>query len=494
MLQRLSIKQTLFLSHLLLVLILILGMSYSRYQTEWTTRVNFAAGTAEGALVPMLHDISLAVAGRSYSKLLMPQKKAQFHNIEKLLYLDIQGTSDYSNKDYGLRYHRSLNKVWRSNVTLQEIDAAKAKTQELEHARNHPSNQQKTRMQKLEFLINKSTRDINILQDSVHLEESAFIPWQFPAIPPGKDYVLSYSEQAFYFKLPLLNRNGGHVLAIFDASHLFSLKKQIYDALIAEAFVSLIISIILVYWVSHTLVEPLRHLARQMGKDVEAMDMSQLEELKRNDEIGVLARGINTLTLQTQSQMKLLRHESATDALTGLPGRNSYAQQAERFFNQTRAENQLLGIIVCDIDNFKLYNDTFGHGRGDDVIKSIADAMHDAMRSDDLCFRIGGEEFVALLPLSDAKFLNIIAERIRSSVEKLSIPHITENGIVTLSVGALLVTPSAKKWTYSNAFDEADALLYKAKDKGRNRIAIGTLTPHKPCSTTKEENRSSETT
>lgn len=349
-------------------------------------------------------------------------------------------------------------------------------------------------MQKLEFLINKSTRDINILQDSIHLEESAFIPWQFPSIPPGKDYVLSYSEHVFYFKLPLLNRNGGHVVAIFDASHLFSLKKQIYDALIAEAFVSLIISVILVYWVSHTLVEPLRHLARQMGKDVEAIDMSQLEELKRNDEIGVLARGINTLTLQTQSQMKLLRHESATDALTGLPGRNSYAQKAERFFNQTRAENQLLGIIVCDIDNFKLYNDTFGHGRGDDVIKSIADAMHDAMRSDDLCFHIGGEEFVALLPLSDAKFLNIIAERIRSSVEKLSIPHVTENGIVTLSVGALLVTPSAKKWTYSSAFDEADALLYKAKGKGRNRIAIGTLTPHKPSSTTKEKDNLSETT
>ncbi|MDD1794212.1 sensor domain-containing diguanylate cyclase [Enterovibrio sp. ZSDZ42] len=475
MLKTFTINQLLFVSHLMLVLVLILGMSYSRYQSEWETRVQFATETAEHSLSPLLREMSGAIAARSYSTLMMPSQRERLLSIEPLLFLDIQGVSDYSDSTLSIHYLREEQQLWRTDVTEDEIRIAQDKLQTLINALDDPKNKEKVRAKKLRFLVNKAQDDLNVLHQSRYLTSHSAIPWSPPSASSQKNAYLSNKEKVIYLRLPLINKNGGMVEAVFDASALFSLKGQIYATIIAEASAALFISLLLIAGVTHWLVSPLRRLASRIDQDIELLDISDLDELHRNDEIGTLARGLHTLTFTAKSQMKVLRHQSDTDALTGIGGRHSYAGRAEPFYEAVLGQNQHFGIIVCDIDHFKIYNDTYGHARGDIVIKSIADTILSALRTNDHCFRIGGEEFVALLQLENPDALAAIAERMRAGVEELSIPHATKYGIVTISVGALLIAPSNNSWSYSDAFDEGDALLYKAKNNGRNQVAIGSI-------------------
>ncbi|MEZ8140876.1 GGDEF domain-containing protein [Enterovibrio sp. FF113] len=479
MLKRFTINQLLFVSHLMLVLVLIAGMSASRYQSEWESRVNYANERAERTLTPLVRDFSAAVAGRNYANLMMPSQNEALFNIGELLFLDIQGKSDYSENSVSVRYSREHMTVWRTDVTQDEINDVSARKNTLMAALDNPENQHKVRNRKLNFVLNKTVDDLNALQKSTRLS-SSFTPRWPPSSHSEKAFQLHQEDEVLIVQLPLINKNGGHVWAVFDAANLFTLKQQIFITLAIEAFVALCVSLLLIIGVTHWLVAPLSRLAKRIDHDIEHLDISDLEELRRNDEIGVLARGLHTLTLKAQTQMKILRHQSDTDALTGLAGRHSYTEHADAFFQATRAENKLFGIVVCDIDHFKAFNDTFGHGRGDVVIKSTANAILSALRKDDLCFRIGGEEFVALLQIENASALETVAERMRCSVEDLAIPHAAESAVVTLSIGALLITPSASAMSFSDAFDEADSLLYRAKRSGRNQIAIGTLQDQKP--------------
>lgn len=137
-------------------------------------------------------------------------------------------------------------------------------------------------------------------------------------------------------QLPLLNKNGGVLRAVFDAAPLYSLKGQIYRTIFVEASIALLASLLVIVAVTHWLVSPLRRLASRINQDIEGLDISDLEELKRQDEIGVLARGLHSLTEKTQSQLKLLRHLSDTDALTGLAGRHNYDRRAGAFYHTAR--------------------------------------------------------------------------------------------------------------------------------------------------------------
>ncbi|MDD1783139.1 sensor domain-containing diguanylate cyclase [Enterovibrio sp. ZSDZ35] len=467
MLKKLTINQLLFFSHLMLVVILIAGLSYSRYQSEWESRVNNEAALMEQSMSPLMREISAAVAGRNYTALTMPSHKDTLASIDSLLFLDIEGTSDYQGNKVCVRYFKETGEIWRIDVSDEELDIArqsrdalnsKLQSDELDHVA----------ARKLTFLLNKAEKDLVNLTKSQTLTNEFKTPWPIERLT--QKFVLFPDYKIAAIQLPLFNKNGGFIYAVFDASHLYSLKSDIYLTIAIEAVIALFVSLLLIVGVTHWLVAPLRRLAAEMDKDIERLNIAALDEIKRTDEIGVLARGLHTLTRKTQSQLKLLKHMSDTDALTGLSGRHNYNERAVALFNTTRHQGASFGVIVCDIDHFKLYNDSFGHGKGDDVIKKIADVLISTTRTNDLSFRIGGEEFVVLLKVHEAENLLFIAERMRSEVEALAIPHTTETGVVTLSVGAALVPPDSRQLTYTDAFEFADKLLYSAKNAGRNRV------------------------
>lgn len=164
---------------------------------------------------------------------------------------------------------------------------------------------------------------------------------------------------------------------------------------------------------------------------------------------------------------------SNTDALTQLPNRRRFEGALARAWQH--AEGAAVGLLMIDIDHFKRFNDRFGHPAGDDCLRCVAQAMRGELREGDMIARLGGEEFVVLLPTATMPAAAALAERLRAAVERLAIPHDGGDGrqVVTISVGIALVVPHLG--TPMELLESADRALYEAKRAGRNRAA--TLPP-----------------
>jgi diguanylate cyclase (GGDEF)-like protein len=129
-----------------------------------------------------------------------------------------------------------------------------------------------------------------------------------------------------------------------------------------------------------------------------------------------------------------------------------------------------LSLLMIDADFFKLYNDTYGHPRGDNGLKQIAEAIQDVVsRPGDLIARFGGEEFVVVLPSTENEGALQLAREVCESMSKRGLPHSASPfGIVTISVGCATMVPSLGQHAMS-LVESADSALYKAKHSGRNQ-------------------------
>jgi diguanylate cyclase (GGDEF)-like protein len=137
---------------------------------------------------------------------------------------------------------------------------------------------------------------------------------------------------------------------------------------------------------------------------------------------------------------------------------------------------QPLSLLIIDVDFFKEYNDAFGHQAGDDCLIQIARTIEDVFRrSGDFVARLGGEEFVALVPVTESDAVAELAEQARQAVFRLRIPHPNpDHDYVTISIGLSTTLPN-EILNASALYESADKALYAAKDEGRNRVCIDTL-------------------
>ncbi|MDE2362584.1 MAG: GGDEF domain-containing protein [Hyphomicrobiales bacterium] len=169
---------------------------------------------------------------------------------------------------------------------------------------------------------------------------------------------------------------------------------------------------------------------------------------------------------------KLRAAESDEDAnhdpLTGLGNRRYLEKRAGELWSVGAAEDRSVAAIVFDIDHFKLFNDTYGHARGDACLKRVAGCTHAELRElSDLAFRTGGEEFLILLPHVELDAAIGVAERIRRTIEGMAMPHESAaGGIVTASFGAACAQVGA--CSLEELIEAADGALYAAKRGGRN--------------------------
>jgi diguanylate cyclase (GGDEF)-like protein len=169
----------------------------------------------------------------------------------------------------------------------------------------------------------------------------------------------------------------------------------------------------------------------------------------------------------TQHQRDLLKHQigSLTDALTQTKNRLSYKETIEKqidYFNQTQIP---FSILLFDIDDFKLVNDTYSHRVGDIVLVELSSLIQENIRNSDSLFRMGGEEFVVLFPNTSLKIAVEIAEKLRTLVEK-NIHTLTEKAI-TISIG---ITQIGENDTEDSLYRRVDKLLYVSKRTGKNKI------------------------
>lgn len=157
---------------------------------------------------------------------------------------------------------------------------------------------------------------------------------------------------------------------------------------------------------------------------------------------------------------------ASVDSLTGLANRRRFDQALQQEWERARRTGDSLALLFADIDHFKRYNDTHGHGAGDEVLRQVArQLMLSSRRPADLAARYGGEELVLLMPDTDLAGVVAVAEELRHNVERLSVGA----DRISLSVGCSSLVPRGEQ-PAKTLLDEADRQLYRAKRGGRNRV------------------------
>ncbi|MCL2182834.1 MAG: diguanylate cyclase [Chitinispirillia bacterium] len=172
-------------------------------------------------------------------------------------------------------------------------------------------------------------------------------------------------------------------------------------------------------------------------------------------------------------QMRIIERMSITDELTGLPNRRYFNDQLAREWERAIRDTSPVTLIMIDVDNFKSYNDAFGHPQGDALLKAVASVFKRSLkRPADFAARWGGEEFIILLPHTGIDGATEVAERARTGVDALVIP--CEDGTLTsttISIGVNTEQP-VLNLPVAGFVSRADRALYAAKNAGKNRICI----------------------
>lgn len=203
---------------------------------------------------------------------------------------------------------------------------------------------------------------------------------------------------------------------------------------------------------------------------ISRMDENMTENLR-------MKYGLEQRTEKLQDANEKLEHLTLVDSLTQLYNRRFFEQQMEKEWKKCHRESKRLAMLVIDIDYFKKYNDTYGHAQGDECLKKVAGVLVEALhRPGDIIARVGGEEFVALLPGIDQEGAVKVAEAMQEKMHEAKIPHRTSpiEDHVTVSIG-LAVTYPVESATALGLFKAADKALYRGKFMGRNHIVVGEL-------------------
>jgi two-component system chemotaxis family response regulator WspR len=197
---------------------------------------------------------------------------------------------------------------------------------------------------------------------------------------------------------------------------------------------------------------------------------SYVNLLQRDEAYRALRQSQQQL-LETNLELQRLTN---SDGLTGLANRRYFDEYFGAEWKRAEREQSSLSLLMIDVDDFKLYNDTYGHLAGDTALKQVADSIGQfARRPTDLAARIGGEEFVLVLPSMSPEHMEIQADKLQAAVHALNIAHGSSNNDarVTISIGGASLVPQRGS-SQEKLVEAADQALYRAKRGGKNRVEI----------------------
>lgn len=283
---------------------------------------------------------------------------------------------------------------------------------------------------------------------------------------------------------------------------------EVTEIIIAQVIQSLLLAGLIMWMFNGTVTLHVRRIARHLtGLTPENLDQTlRLDRsVKRDDELSLLESGINSvqsklsayLERQHQDELALAAHRdrlaelveertaelrtanvlleelSRSDPLTGLANRRHFDEIKEVEFRRALRLGQPLTVLMCDVDFFKRYNDYYGHAQGDLCLKALADTLKGVFaRAGEVVARLGGEEFVVLLPGVDAQCAHRSAMRLQQRLAERELPHSASavSPYVTLSIGVAAFDPETVD-QFDQLLCRADEALYRAKTQGRNCIA-----------------------
>ncbi len=193
----------------------------------------------------------------------------------------------------------------------------------------------------------------------------------------------------------------------------------------------------------------------------------------------IAATRVTSLHRQLTEQKAAMFEQARRDPLTQLGNRLRLNEDLEVLRGRVERYGHSYCAVLCDVDYFKLYNDSYGHLAGDQTLCTVANTLTKYSRSGDAIYRYGGEEFLLIMPEQSLKTAAAAVDLIRRAVEQLAIPHGANEplGVVTISAGIATLLPGENKTT-DTLLKEADTALYHAKESGRNcAVVCGDVAP-----------------
>jgi diguanylate cyclase (GGDEF)-like protein len=200
-----------------------------------------------------------------------------------------------------------------------------------------------------------------------------------------------------------------------------------------------------------------------------AGDRAHRIDIQIPPELHSVAQEFNRMIMRIHESEEALSDLAHRDALTKLPNRRAFEDGLSEMFARMDRLGESGALLMIDIDHFKQINDVHGHSAGDDVLRAVARTMASDLRLLDHIFRVGGEEFAAILTGATATSVQITAERLRQALASVTVVVGGVEIAVTVSIGAAIVAAGAAPSALVAAADKA---LYRAKKEGRNRVAI----------------------
>jgi diguanylate cyclase (GGDEF)-like protein len=198
------------------------------------------------------------------------------------------------------------------------------------------------------------------------------------------------------------------------------------------------------------------------------LEFRNIELSKKNQELMQLFGQLS----QSEQQRAQFEQLSYLDFLTGLPNRRYFESRFQEELSRSRRHKLYLACLMMDIDHFKKVNDEYGHVAGDYVLRELGNLLSQKKRPYDLVCRYGGEEFAMVFKHIDNDDAGLVAEWIRSSIEKHQFFFDGKVLKVTMSIGAVVLRPVSEEDTVESLFQKADKALYAAKEGGRNRCVF----------------------
>lgn len=225
------------------------------------------------------------------------------------------------------------------------------------------------------------------------------------------------------------------------------------------------ISLLIIWWCARRIAKPLKQLATGAKTMDNPLTAQQIQGVKSwYFEAAELKKAMLLGMGLLQKNIHKLRQDVQTDPLTGLGNRRTL----EYCLHSWEQDEIPFSVINVDVDFFKKINDSYGHAAGDLVLKKLAQHMRECARADDVFCRVGGEEFLILLPKADQHEAQQVAERLRQQIERADMSPV---GRVTISLG--IASWPATSADVAQVLKQADQMLYQAKRNGRNRVEVG---------------------
>lgn len=208
-----------------------------------------------------------------------------------------------------------------------------------------------------------------------------------------------------------------------------------------------------------------------LRKDGSRVPVEITGKLLSNNQIIGLLRDIS----ERKKTEKMTQELLSTDPITGLYNRRYFFSIVNALIAEAARYRHPITFMLLDLDHFKKVNDTYGHAKGDLALRHLANSIRHVVRESDVVARFGGDEFVIFLPQTETAQAVYLAERLREHLLNKPVPLIGDNFFISLSIGMTSVPAPYESVSIDSLMEQADLALYQAKQSGRNRVCVWTM-------------------